>query len=70
VEYTGNEGKRHFFELESLVAHIPSGKPVTLSLNGTVEKTFPYRLDFTGGTLAELVGGEQTLARRPLTEFS
>ena len=59
VEYTGSEGKRHFFELESLVAHIPSGQPVTLNLNGTVEKTFPYQLEFTGGTLAELVGGEQ-----------
>jgi uncharacterized protein involved in outer membrane biogenesis len=59
VEYTGSEGKRHYFELESLVAHIPSGKPVTLSLNGTVEKTFPYQLEFTGGTLAELAGGEQ-----------
>jgi uncharacterized protein involved in outer membrane biogenesis len=59
VEYTGGEATRHFFELESLVAHIPSGQPVTLSLNGTVEKTFPYQLEFTGGTLAELVGGEQ-----------
>ncbi|MDO8991197.1 MAG: AsmA family protein [Sideroxyarcus sp.] len=59
VEYTGSEGKRHYFELESLLAHIPSGQPIALSLNGTVEKTFPYRLYFTGGTLAELVGGEQ-----------
>ena len=59
VEYIGSEGKRHYFALESLIAHIPSGRPVTLSLNGNVEKTFPYRLEFTGGTLAELVKGEQ-----------
>lgn len=59
VEYIDNEGKRHYFELKSLVAHLPSGRPVSLSLDGTVEKTFPYRLEFTGGTLAELVGDEQ-----------
>ncbi len=59
VEYISSEGKRHYFELESLVAHIPSGQPIALSLNGTVEKTFPYQLEFTGGTLAELIGGEQ-----------
>ncbi len=58
VEYIADNSKSHYFELQSLVAHIPSGKPVTLSLNGTVEKTFPYQLEFTGGTLAELVGGE------------
>jgi uncharacterized protein involved in outer membrane biogenesis len=59
VEFIGSAGKHHYFELESLVAQIPSGKPVTLSLNGTVEKSFPYQLEFTGGTLAELVYGEQ-----------
>lgn len=59
VEYIGGDSQRHSFELKSLVAHIPSGQPLTLSLNGTVEKTFPYQLDFTGGTLAELVENEQ-----------
>jgi uncharacterized protein involved in outer membrane biogenesis len=59
VEYTGSEGKHHYFALESLVARIPSGQPISLSLSGTVERTFPYQLEFTGGTLAELVGGEQ-----------
>jgi hypothetical protein len=54
VEFVAANAKSHFFELQSLVAQFPAGQPITLTLHGTVEKTLPYRLDFTGGTLANL----------------
>lgn len=55
VEFVGANAKSHFFELQSLVAQFPAGQPLTLALNGTVEKSYPYKLNFTGGTLADLV---------------
>lgn len=54
VEFTAANAKSHFFELQSLVAQFPAGQPVTLTLHGTLEKTYPYQLDFTGGTIADL----------------
>src|SRR5512141_1034227 len=42
VEYIGSDGKSHYFNLNSLVARIPSGQPVSLTLNGSVEKNVPY----------------------------
>jgi len=59
VEYTGGDAQRHFFNLDSLVARLPAGEPVTLTLQGAVEKKYPYRLDFTGGTTAELARGDK-----------
>jgi uncharacterized protein involved in outer membrane biogenesis len=56
VEFIGANTKSHFFELQSLVAQFPAGQALTLTLHGTVEKTYPYKLDLTGGSLAELVG--------------
>jgi uncharacterized protein involved in outer membrane biogenesis len=54
VEFIGADAKSHFFELQSLLAQFPAGQPFTVTLNGTIEKAYPYRLDFTGGTLADL----------------
>jgi uncharacterized protein involved in outer membrane biogenesis len=54
VEFIGADGESHFFELQSLVAQFPAAQPLTLSLRGTIEKTYPYQLEFTGGTLADL----------------
>ena len=54
VRYTGPDGTQHFFSLHALSAQSPAGEPFTLTLNGAVEKEFPYRLDFTGGKLADL----------------
>lgn len=55
VEFTGRNGHSHFFELQSLVAHLPAGQPLTLDLTGTVEKKYPYRMSISGGTFADLV---------------
>ena len=54
VEFIGANAKSHFFELQSLVAQFPAGRPLKLAVHGTIEKTYPYKLDFTGGTLADL----------------
>ena len=58
VEYIGVNERSHFFELSSLVAHIPAGLPISMTLHGKVEKIYPYQLDFTGGTLADLADTE------------
>jgi len=54
VDFIPAGAKAHSFELQSLLATIPAGQPITLTLNGTVEKKYPYNLDFTGGTIADL----------------
>ena len=54
VRYTGPGGAPHFFSLHALTARSPAGEPFRMTLNGTVETQFPWRMDFTGGPLAEL----------------
>ena len=54
VEYVGPSGESHYFDLHKLSAQMPSGQPLKVTLNGAVEKQFPYRLDFTGGVPADL----------------
>jgi len=54
VEFIPAGAKAHTFELQTLSAKIPSGQPISLTLNGTVENKYPYKLDFTGGTIADL----------------
>jgi uncharacterized protein involved in outer membrane biogenesis len=54
MRYTGPGGKPHFFSLHALKARSPAGEPFRMTLNGTVETQFPYRMDFTGGKLADL----------------
>ncbi len=53
IEYIGDNTKSHFYDLRSLTAQLPAGKPLTIALDGTVEKTFPYKLDFTGGSIED-----------------
>lgn len=54
VDFTGVNGRQHFFELQSLVAHLPAGEPVTMELHGKIEKTHPYQLEFSGGSISDL----------------
>src|SRR5258706_11596391 len=54
VEYAGADGKSHYFSLHALSAQSPADQPLKLTLNGAVEKEFPYQLDFTGGKLSDL----------------
>jgi AsmA family protein len=54
VEFIAANSQSHFFELQSLVAQLPAGEPVTLTLHGKVEKIHPYRLDFSGGSISDL----------------
>lgn len=59
VEFIGADAKRHDFDLQSLLARFPADKPLTLSLQGKVEKQYPYKLDFVGGMLADLTHPEK-----------
>ena len=54
VKYTGVNGRDHFFTLNALIAQSLADQPFKLSLNGAVEKAFPYQLEFTGGKFADL----------------
>ena len=54
VKFTGADGKDHYFALNALNAQSLADQPFKLTLNGTVEKEFPYKLDFTGGRLSDL----------------
>ena len=54
VKYTGADNRNHFFSLLALAAQSPANQPFQLTLNGNVEKEFPYKLEFTGGKLADL----------------
>ena len=54
VEYVGADGNSHWFDLHALHASSPAGKALAMSMEGTVEKTFPYKVELTGGTVADL----------------
>ena len=56
VEYIGRYGKSHFFDLHSLVARSPADSPMKMTLDGTVEKRFPYHMELTGGLMSDLAG--------------
>jgi AsmA family protein len=55
VEYTAAGAKSHFFSLDSLQGESPSGQPMKLAMQGHVEKSFPYKVAFTGGSLQALL---------------
>lgn len=59
VDFTDANAKSHFFELQTLEAQFPSGHPVKLVLNGKIEKSYPYKLEFTGGDLENLARFEK-----------
>ena len=54
VEYVAANGKSHYFELHRLSAQSPAGEPLKLTLDGALEKQFPYKVEFTGGVPADL----------------
>lgn len=54
VEYAGPDGKRHYFDLHALAAQSPAGEPFRMTLDGSVEKSFPYKVEFTGAPLSAL----------------
>lgn len=59
VEYVSAEDRSHYFDLHRLDASAPAGQPLTAKLIGAVEKTFPYELEFSGGSLADLADLDQ-----------
>jgi hypothetical protein len=59
VEYVTAEGRSHYFDLHSLAAQGQADKPFSMTLTGAVEKSFPYRMEFNGGPLQELLRGER-----------
>jgi uncharacterized protein involved in outer membrane biogenesis len=59
VEYVTPYGRSHFFDLHSMSAQAQAGKPFSLTLAGAVEKSFPYRLDFAGGPLQDLLRADR-----------
>ena len=69
VQFTGPNGESHYFELQSLVAQLPAGQPLTVALRGTVEKAYPYELEFTGGAFSDLVGFDQPWPMELTLEF-
>ncbi len=58
VEYVDADGISRYFDLHALNAQSSAETPFKLDLEGTVQKQFPYRLDFTGGTLADLASAK------------
>ena len=54
VVYVGADARSHYFDLHTLSAQSPADQPFKMTLNGAVEKAFPYRLDFSGGVLSDL----------------
>ncbi len=53
LEYVAN-GTSRYFALDELVGEGALGKPISLTLHGTVEKTFPYTVTISGGSLGAL----------------
>ena len=60
VEYYDALTRRsRYFELEELSGAVPQGKPISLALRGSVEKSFPYTVTVGGGSLSDLLRGAQ-----------
>jgi len=57
VVYAGAERATHRFDLDSAEFRWLQGQPFKLSLRGSVEKTFPYSIDLSGGSLERLAAG-------------
>lgn len=53
LEYVA-KGTSRFFALDELVGAASLGSPIFLTLRGTVEKTFPYTVTISAGSLAAL----------------
>lgn len=55
VEYVGANGRSHWFDLDSLAGTAPHGQPVRITMQGKVEKSFPYGVRFEGGALSDAI---------------
>jgi uncharacterized protein involved in outer membrane biogenesis len=49
----------HYFDLHELTARARADEALQLKLNGTVERSFPYQIQVTGGPLQDLLRGGQ-----------
>jgi uncharacterized protein involved in outer membrane biogenesis len=57
VDYLGGPGmERHVFTLERLDGQGGEGQPLTVKMQGSVEKGFLYTVSFSGGSLSALTG--------------
>ncbi|MBI1397905.1 MAG: AsmA family protein [Betaproteobacteria bacterium] len=56
AEYVARDGTSHFFDLDSLAGEARQGEQMQLTMQGRVEKSFPYSVSFTGGPLSALIG--------------
>jgi hypothetical protein len=60
VEYhDGASDRTRYFQLDELTGQAPVPGPTRVSLRGSVEKSFPYTLSFTGGPAQDLVHSAQ-----------
>lgn len=55
VEYVAQDGRQHWFDLDSATGESPATGAVKLALKGRVEKSHPYSVVVEGGPLAELI---------------
>lgn len=69
VEFVDGDGRSHFFDLAKLDGTALQGEPLRLALRGTVEKTFPYEVAFTGGPLSTLIRSSQPWPVKLRVEF-
>ena len=53
LEYVAG-GRSRYFALDEMAGEAARGKPISLTLRGAVEKTFPYTVSITGGALMDL----------------
>jgi uncharacterized protein involved in outer membrane biogenesis len=58
LEYVAN-GTSRYFALDEAIGEGAYGSPVSLTLRGSVEKTFPYTVAINGGTLSALYTPDQ-----------
>jgi hypothetical protein len=55
VEYRdGASNSSRYFHLDQLTGQAPVAEPIKVSLRGSVEKSFPYTLEVTGGSVQDL----------------
>ena len=70
VEYIDADGISRFFDLHTLTAQSSTNSAFALTLAGTVQKTFPYQLDFNSDSLADMASPEPSPFAFTLTFLS
>ena len=69
VDYIAADRTRRF-ALDELIGQGALGKPIAITLKGTVEQRFPYTLTLTGGPLANLYARDQPWPVQLSLEFA